>query len=81
MTTNNNTPESFKLNVLGLFTIQAPVKKITIAQIILIMVLIMAFIITIVWLLKLYAIPALSGTATIGQLKGTITNMIKSRSP
>jgi hypothetical protein len=78
---DNNTPELFKLNVLGLFTIQAPIKKITIAQIILIMAIIMVFIIIIIWLLKVYAIPALSGTATIGQVKGAISNMIKSRSP
>ncbi len=79
METNSNEP--LKLSVLGLFNIQAPVKKISVNQMILIMAVIMAFIIIMTLILKWYAIPALGGPVAINQIGIAIAKVFKSRSP
>ena len=76
-----NSKEPIKLNVLGLFTIQAPVKKVTVKQMILIMVVIMAFIIAMTIILKWYAIPVLGGPVAINQIGIGIAKIFRSRSP
>jgi hypothetical protein len=73
--------KSLRLNVLGLFTIEAPVQKMTVKQIILIMVLVMAFIVVMIIILKWYAIPTLGTPITINRICKGIAKIFKSRSP
>ncbi len=80
MEKSHNT-EPFKLNVLNLFTIQAPVKKITVTQMILLIGVIMLFIIAMIIILKWYAIPALGGPVAINKIGIGIGKLFKSRSP
>jgi hypothetical protein len=69
----------FKLNVLGLFTWES--ENWTVKEVALIMAIVMIFILAIIAMLKLYAIPTL-GTPVLFKNIGTgIQKIIKSRAP
>jgi hypothetical protein len=69
----------FKLNVLGLFKWES--EEWTVKEVALIMGMIMAFILIIIILLKVYAIPTLGAPVVLNQLGIGLGKMLKSRSP
>lgn len=69
----------FKLSIPGLFKWES--EGWTVGEVALIMGMIMIFILAIIILLKMYALPALGGTAVAGQIGIGITKIFKSRSP
>ncbi len=68
----------FKLNVLGVFRLET--ENMNLIEIILILMLVMSFVIAIVILLKVYALPALSAPGIMNKL-GTFIQFFKSRAP
>ena len=78
----NETDKPFKLNVLGLFTLDTTIKKMSYKEILLLIVVIMVFILAIVFVLKLYAIPGLGLSAITAKIsKSAIGKIMKSRAP
>ena len=73
------TKKPFKLNVLGLFTLES--EDWTFKEVALIMLIVMIFILGIITLLKLYAIPALGTNVVVNKISTGIQKIIKSRSP
>lgn len=73
------TKKPFKLNVLGLFTWES--EDWTVKEVALIMVIVMVFILGIITLLKLYAIPTLGAQVLVNKIGTGIQKIIKSRSP
>jgi hypothetical protein len=84
MTMKTSTKKPFKLNVLGLFNLEA--EDWTVAELAAILGMIMLFVLLVIILLKIYAIPILgTGSAlkkaivVLSKLKNA--NIFKSRSP
>lgn len=76
MATQSKKP--FKLNVLGLFSIET--EDLSFKQKLIVMIIVMLFMLAVIVLLKVYAIPVLS-TSGIIKKTGSIINFFKSRSP
>jgi hypothetical protein len=68
----------FKLNVLGIFRLET--ENMNLIEILLIMIVVMGFVITIVILLKTYALPALVVPGIIKKV-GTVIQLIRYRAP
>jgi hypothetical protein len=76
------TKQPFKLNVLGLFTLDTTMEKLSFWRLILLIAVIMIFILGVVLLLKSYAIPGLGLSAITAKIsKLDIRKLIKSRAP
>ena len=76
------TKQPFKLNVLGLFTLETPVEGMCFKKILLLTVVILAFILAIIIVLKWYAIPGLSLSSITAKIaKLDVRKLIKSRAP
>jgi hypothetical protein len=75
----NKTKKPFKLNVLGLFTWES--ENWTVKEVACILAMIMAFILVIIILLKVYAIPTLTAPPLLGKIGLAIRKIFHSRSP
>ena len=75
----NRTKKPFKIKVLGLFTWES--ENWTVKEVALILAMIMAFILVIIILLKVYAIPTLTASPILGKIGFAIRKMLGSRSP
>lgn len=75
----NRTKKPFKLNVLGLFKWES--ENWTVKEVALILAMIMAFILLIIILLKVYAIPTLSAPPILGKIGFAIRKLLGARSP
>ncbi len=74
--------EPFKLNVLGLFTVDTTIETLSFGKMLLLIALIMIFILAIIIALKWYAIPGLSISAIAAKIsKLDIGKIIRSRAP
>jgi len=73
------TKKPFKLNVLGLFTWES--EDWTVKEVALIMAIVMVFILAIIIILKLYAIPTLGTPMLVNKIGSGIQKIIKSRAP
>lgn len=69
----------FKLNVLGLFTWES--EEWTFKEVAIIMLIVMAFILAVIVILKFYAIPALGTPAFINKIGLGLKKIIKPRAP
>lgn len=69
----------FKLNIMGLLKWES--EEWTVKEVALILVLVMAFIITIIIMLKMYAIQTLSTPILINKIGNGLQKIIKSRAP
>lgn len=75
----SKTRKSFKLNVLGLFKLES--EEWTVKEVALIMGIVMVFIIAVIILLKIYAIPTLGTPMLMNRIGMGIGKIIKSRAP
>jgi hypothetical protein len=75
----NKTKKPFKLNVLGLFKWES--ENWTVKEVACILAMIMAFILLLIILLKVYAIPTLTGPPLLGKIGFAIRKILHSRSP
>jgi hypothetical protein len=75
----NKTKKPFKLNVLGLFTWES--ENWTVKEVACILAMIMAFILLLIILLKVYAIPTLTAPTILGKIGFAIRKILHSRSP
>lgn len=73
------TKKPFKLNVLGLFTWES--EHWTVKEVALIMAIVMVFILAIITILKLYAIPTLGTPMLVNKIGTGLQKIIKSRAP
>ena len=73
------TKKTLKLNVLGLFKWES--EEWTVKEVAVILVLVMAFVIAIIIVLKVYAIPALGTPVLMDKIGTGISKITKSRSP
>lgn len=71
----------FELNVLGLFKFSWESEAWTIKEVILILGMVMIFIITIIILLNVYAIPTLGTPILINKIGVGLRKILKSRAP
>lgn len=71
--------KTFKLNVLGLFKWES--KEWTVKEVAIILFMVMLFILGIIILLKIYAIPTLGGPILINKISEGITRFSKTRAP
>lgn len=75
----NRTKKPFKIKVLGLFTWES--ENWTVKEVALILAMIMVFILVIIILLKVYAIPTLTGPPILGKIGFAIKKILGARSP
>jgi hypothetical protein len=75
----NRTKKPFKINVLGLFTWES--ENWTVKEVAFILAMIMAFILLLVILLKVYAIPTLTAPPILGKIGFAIRKILGARSP
>lgn len=75
----NRTKKPFKLNVLGIFKWES--ENWTVKEVACILSMIMAFILLLVILLKVYAIPTLTAPPILGKIGFAIRKILSSRSP
>lgn len=73
------TKKPFKLYVLGLFTWES--EDWTVKEVALIMAIVMVFILMIITILKMYAIPTLGTPMLVNKIGSGIQKIIKSRAP
>jgi|KBSMisStaDraftv2_1062788.scaffolds.fasta_scaffold997161_1 hypothetical protein len=78
----SSTKNPFKFNLLGLFNLDTEIiKTMSFTQILILIILVMGFLLAVIWLLKLYAIPLFTGTGSIKTVMGLIEKIKKVRSP
>jgi polyferredoxin len=75
----NRIKKPFKLNVLGLFKWES--ENWTVKEVALILAMIMAFILILIILLKVYAIPTLTASPILGKIGFAVRKFLGSRSP
>lgn len=76
------TKEPFKLNVLGLFTLETTVEKMCFKKILLLTAVILIFILAVIIVLRWYAIPSLGLPAIVAKIsRSGIGKIMKSRAP
>ena len=74
--------KTFKLNLLGLFNLETESDKtLSFIQILILLIIVLIFLLGVIWQLKVYAIPLLTGVGSIKKVGGFISNIIKTRSP
>lgn len=75
----NRTKKPFKMKVFGLFTWES--ENWTVKEVALILAMIMAFILVIIILLKVYAIPTLTAPPILGKIGFAVRKILGARSP
>ena len=75
----NKTKKPFKLNVLGLFKWES--ENWTVKEVAFILAMIMAFILLLIILLKVYAVPTLTAPPLLDKVNVAVRKILHSRSP
>jgi len=68
----------FKLSVFGFFKLET--ENMTIKEILLILAMVMVFVVTIIFLLKVYVLPALAVSGIVNRI-GLLIQLFKTRAP